>query len=255
MKNQEPLKESRCSPLTSNDLLCRPLPIEPFYKDDFVTIYNADCREVMNLLPAGSVRLVIADPPYGINYRSNHRREKFDKIEGDDLFRGGWLKNAARIATASGTVYVFANENSLDATKKAMLEHNFEMNTMLVWDKMNSSGGDLSDYARRCEFILHGSKRYKAKAKLSGSRDSNLISIPRVPPMTRQHPTEKPVLLLNYLVMKSCQPTEIVLDPFCGTGATLLAARQLGRKAIGIEIDERYCQIAKNRLTQSPLPF
>ena len=241
----------------SRPLICcaaRDLP-KPFYQDDFVTIYNADCKDIFNLMPSESIKLVIADPPYGMNYQSNFRKEKYKKIEGDDILQTEWVKDIARITKASSTIYIFSNENALEPVKQAMTKNKFQMKTMLVWDKMNCSGGDLEDYGKRCEYILHGSKMYKPKERKFGFRDSNLISIPRVPPSVMQHPTEKPVMLLNYLVMKSCGTTETVLDPFCGTGATLIAARQLGRKAIGIEIDERYCQIAKNRLAQSSLAF
>lgn len=224
--------------------------MKPYYEDNEVTIYNADCRDVLPRLCG--VDLLLADPPYGIDYQSNHRQVKFEKIHDDLAYPTEWLR-AATAAVERGTLYMFCNEASLSNAQELLGVHRWSTNRLLIWDKQNCSGGDLSNYGLRTEFILYGTKMFSPPLK--GSRDSNLISIPRVRPQDLRHPNEKPYLLMAYLIMKSTNPDELILDPFMGSGSSIEAARDLGRRAIGIEIEERYCEIAANRLRQAVLAF
>lgn len=200
----------------------------------------------MSSFPDERFRLIATDPPYGIKYLSNHRQQKFEMISGDDEYPVEWLLEAKRVCSSSGSIYIFCNDKSLDEARQALYQSKFELRKTLIWDKMNTTAGDLNNYGDRCEYILFGSKRYKPK--LNGSRDGNLIAIPRVHNHNLLHPTEKPVLLMSYIVMKSTDPAEVTLDPFIGSGSTLVAAQKLGRPAVGIEIEERYCEIAAKRI-------
>ncbi len=220
--------------------------MKPYFESELITIYHGDCNEVLSTFSDESFRLIATDPPYGIKYLSNHRQQKFDIIEGDDKYPVDWLLQAKRICSSSGTIYIFCNDRSFDDARKALYQAKFQLQKTLVWDKMNVTAGNLENYGDRCEFILFGSRRYKPK--LRGSRDGNLISIPRVYSHQLLHPTEKPVSLMSYLVMKSTDPGEITIDPFMGSGTTLLAAQQLGRPAVGIEVEEKYCEIAAHRI-------
>ena len=232
--------------MTFNEIIDA-IKVEPYYLDREYgqVIYCGDCREILPLIPDKSIDLVLTDPPYGINYRSNHRRERFEYIKGDDAFPKNWFGNSK--LTPNGSCYVFCNETSLDMAKLALLEVGFNTIRMLVWDKGATAGGDLGDYGTRCEYILYS--KHKA-AKLRGSRDSNLISIPRVHPTVLTHPAEKPETLVSYLIMKSTEYNEIVFDPFLGSGTTAYCAKKLNRKCIGIEINEKYCEIATRRCSQ-----
>ncbi len=222
-----------------------------YFRDDDVLIYCADCRDILPLIPVKSVDLVLTDPPYGIDYQSNHRADKFEKIYGDVDYPTEWLGAATNLVDR-GTIYLFCNEASLDKAKSLLHNHKWSSNRLLIWDKQSTSGGNLDNYGLRTEFILYGTKMFSPdKPKLNGSRDGNLISIPRVRPQDLQHPNEKPYLLIAYLIMKSTNPNEVVLDPFLGSGVTTLASRDLGRKCIGIEIEEKYCEIAAKRCSQS----
>lgn len=222
--------------------------MKPYYQDELVTIYNSDCNEVMLQL-AELVRLVIADPPYGIKYQSSRRQKSFDFIEGDETYPAVWLNAIRKITDDSATFYVFCNDRSFDIARLALYQSKFELRKTLIWDKMSVTAGDLENYGDRVEFILFASKCYRPQLK--GSRDGNIISIPRVHSSSLRHPTEKPELLMSYLVMKSTDPGELVLDPFMGVGPVLVAAKKLGRRAIGIELNEQYCEIAANDLRQS----
>jgi site-specific DNA-methyltransferase (adenine-specific) len=223
--------------------------MKPYYQDGLATIYHGDCNEVMPRLPDGSVKLVIADPPYGISYRSGLRQISFDFIEGDKTYPADWLKAIRKTTHDSATLYVFCNDRSFDVARLALYESKFELKKTLVWDKMSVTAGDLENYGDRVEYILFANKYYKPR--LRGSRDGNIISIPRVYPPSLRHPTEKPELLMSYLVMKSTDPGELILDPFMGVGPVLVAAKKLGRRIIGIEKEERFCEVAANDLRQS----
>jgi site-specific DNA-methyltransferase (adenine-specific) len=89
---------------------------------------------------------------------------------------------------------------------------------------------------------------------LNGSRDSAVLKF-WTGPINNGHPAEKPLPLIAYLIGKATDPDDVVFDPFMGSGTTLRAAKDLGRKAIGIEIEERYCEIAAKRLSQMVLPL
>ena len=222
--------------------------MKPYYDHSGITIYNGDCVDVLPQLKP--VDLLLTDPPYGIHYRSNYRKNKFDYIKGDRAFPQNWLGD--KLLNSNGSLYIFANEACLDVAKLAIKEAKFNTIRMLVWDKGATAGGNLDDYGTKCEYILYSKRKY---AKLRGSRDSNIISIPRVHPTILIHPAEKPKALVTYLIMKSTDYDDIVCDPFMGSGTTLVAAKELGRKAIGIEISEEYCELTVRRSAQEVLPF
>jgi site-specific DNA-methyltransferase (adenine-specific) len=224
------------------------------FRAALVTIYHGDCREVARELPAASVALLVADPPYGISYRSNMRRlTAFDEIHGDDEFDPAWLADVKPLLIAGSPVYVFAQDASLCETRDALVAVGWRLNRMLVWDKMAMTAGDLGDVGSRTEYIVSANACGASDKRAQAGRDPNLIAVPRVDGRLMAHPTEKPVALLSYLVVRATSPRELVLDPFMGSGSTIRAAKDLGRRAIGIEIDERYCEIAANRCRQDVL--
>ncbi len=227
---------------------------KPYYHDEAagITIYHGDCRDILPLIEPGSVDLVLTDPPYGVSYRSNLRQIRFDGITGDDSFPVEWLAAIPRLCKFRTALYWFASDASIDETREAVRSIGFGLNRMLVWDKQAMTAGDLGDYGAQTEYVVFGTN---GPVKLNGSRDGNLLSVPRVNPKVMAHPTEKPLPLLSYLILRSTAPSELVLDPFLGSGPTLLAARDLGRKAIGIEIEEPYGERAVTRLQQSVLPL
>lgn len=118
------------------------------------------------------------------------------------------------------------------------------------WKAQGGMGDTRGTYAPDYEVVLHasGAKRRPLAGKRQGAV---LAGFPPVPPQQRTHPTEKPVALLAHLVAKSCLEGGTVLDPFAGTGATLVAAVQRGRRAVGIELEERYCEAVARRLEQA----
>jgi site-specific DNA-methyltransferase (adenine-specific) len=199
-------------------------------------IICGDCLEEMKGMADKSVDLIIADPPYGMEFRSNHRLKKHDKIYGDDRFPVEILKEFNRIAKRA--VYVFCRWDNLAELPKPR--------SVIVWVKNNWSMGDLlHEHGRQWEAICF----YPQDEHEFIKRIPDVIHADRTG--NNLHPTEKPVELIEKIILANVGET--ILDPMCGSGTTCVAAQNLGRNFIGIEISPEYCKIAEQRLRQKPL--
>jgi DNA modification methylase len=209
----------------------------PYYQDDACTIYHGDCREILPLLP--KVDLVLTDPPYGIGHlwvggfkggwkkagKEAGLRNEWDKeAPAADVFEA--IQAAAKFACIWGGNYFLLPPSR----------------GWLVWEKPERN------------FTL-------AEAELAWTNKDMVIRVwngPRSEP-GREHPTQKPLKLMKWCIEKmgggggGGADMQTILDPFMGSGTTLRAAKDLGRKAIGIELEEKYCEIAVKRLRQEVL--
>lgn len=215
------------------------------------TIYNEDCLETMKRMSDGFVDCIITDPPYGMEYQSNWRKEKHEKIEGDNTLE--WFEDFAveafRVLKENTHIYLFCNEYTIPTALPSLQRVGFKTKRLLVWEKNNHTSGDLfGDYANITEYIIFA---HKGCRKLNGNRDRNILKYNRED--TKWHPTEKPLDLIAYLVKKSTNEGDCVIDPFLGSGTTAVACKSLRRNYIGCEISKYYCDIAKNRLSQEYL--
>ncbi len=213
--------------------------IQPYYQDDYATIYHGDCREILHALE--KVDLVLTDPPYGIGESSRKvaSREKLAKPKDYGAF--SW-DNAApdartlQLVIEAGTHAILWGGNffGLPASSK-----------WLVWDKDNS--GDFAD----CELAwtnLPGAVR-KFKWRWNGMLQEDMGK-----KETRFHPTQKPLPLMAWCLKQANAP-KLVIDPYMGSGTTLRAAKNQSICSIGIDADERYCEIAAERLRQEVFDF
>jgi site-specific DNA-methyltransferase (adenine-specific) len=142
-------------------------------------------------------------------------------------------------------IYVFTNWRAY-APMAAVVEKYFTLKNVLIWEKNNWTPGDLeANYGHQYEMILFG---HKGRRHLFGRRDPNVLHFDRLDTNSMQHPTEKPVKLLEYLIEKSTLTGETVLDMFMGSGSTCLAAKHTNRKYVGIEIDKTWFDVAQKRL-------
>lgn len=217
------------------------LPV-PYYQDEACTIYHGDCREILPLLPV--VDLVLTDPPYGIgadkNLRANKRHGKA-AAPSKDYGAGNWDASPPTIETI---------DMLLKSGRKSILwgGNYFELppsGAWLVWDKDNGNNGyadcelawtNLNQSVRKFRYRWMGMLQEKA------GREKEI----------RFHPTQKPIELMSWCI-SFAPDARIILDPFMGSGTTLRAAKDLGRRAIGIEREEKYCAIAVERLRQGVL--
>ena len=196
----------------------------PYYEREGIVIYNADCRDIFPHLP--QVDLVLTDPPYGIGIASNPFRQKHEKNEWDNEPVDKELL-LSYISKGRFAIVWGGNYFGLPAHQK-----------FLVWDKEQPE--DFS--SAMCEQAW---TNIPGPAKLFRRRVIGYF---------KQHPTQKPSELMSWCIQQTLE-AQTILDPFMGSGTTLVAAKELGRKAIGIEIEERYCEIAAKRLSQEVIPF
>lgn len=207
----------------------------PYYQDTAVKIYHGDCREIMTVLVAD---VMVTDPPFGISYMSGWDGVLDRSIVGDDSAE---LRDFILSLWRPRPALIFGSWKVWRPPETRMV---------LIWDTQGALGmGDLSlpwKPSHQEVYVLgHG---------FSGPRTSDVLSFHPCQSTAlrgRTHPHEKPLPLLCELVNKC--PPGIVLDPFMGSGTTLRAAKDLGRNAIGIEIEERYCEIAAKRMSQEVL--
>ena len=209
--------------------------MKPYYESGGITIYHGDCREILPTLDASLA--VVTDPPYGIAFekgaggKGKHNRRNLSTVHGDtEPFDPAALLGLETVITWG------ANHCA------ERLPHG----RWLAWDKLN--GIESFDSFSDVEFAWQNKRaadrifRYLWKGICQeGEKDAG-----------RVHPTQKPVTLMKWCL--SFTPNgSTILDPYMGSGTTLRAAKDLGRKAIGIEIEERYCEIAAKRLSQEVL--
>lgn len=215
--------------------------MKPYYNHGGITIYCGDCREfITDAMQSGmGPAFLVTDPPYGINYNSGWEGSIPRSIQGD---KDPSLRDWVVAAWNGGPALVFGSWK---------IPRPAATHTRLIWDTKGALGmGDLSVPWKPSDQEI-----YVLGTGFVGRRDSNVLRYAPVQSMARNgrlHPHEKPVSLMRALIEK-CPPEALIFDPFMGSGSTLLAAKQCGRRAIGIEIDERYCELAVRRFDQATI--
>lgn len=242
---------------------------KPYYEEEGIVIFHADCRDILPHLQP--VDLCLTDPPYGETALDWDRRI-------DD-----WLSSLS-----TNQLWCCGSFRFFLAQPFTGWRHVQE----IVWEKHNGSGFQTDRFKRVHEYVVHfiresipWGKCYKSPVYFFNGIDKNPVkkrgATPHLGSIANDgkvrnwgdqrlmrsvfhlhsmhgissHPTEKPLALFSPLIEYSCPLGGVILDPFCGSGTTLLAAKQLGRRAIGIELEEKYCAIAVERLKQGVLPF
>ena len=207
-----------------------------------VVCFNEDCITGMQIKTLKKCSLLLTDPPYGMDFQSNYNLIEWDKIENDKLSDTVSVLDQAFFEAKKHLLpdahfYIFGHPDYI-LLLKPVIEKHFTLKNMLVWDRQVIGMGDLRTYGRSYDIVYFG---YVQKWKdLKGQRDRDVLSFPRVSPNNLQHPTEKPLELLDFLIKKSTQEGDYVLDPFAGSCSTLKSAQLLGRNAYGFELQKKY---------------
>ena len=213
----------------------------PYYSDDHVTIYHGDCRDIM---PSLTFDAIVTDPPYGIGWKRSAHPARLSKPhdgirnDEDTTVRDEVLALGLGVpALVFGSFYAPAPAN---------------VRQVLVWHKGDTQGvvGSTTGYRRDAEPVyLVGPWPIRAVEWSSVLRSQRGSWNDELAATT--HPHTKPIDLMRQIIARC--PDGVILDPFMGSGTTLRAAKDLGRKAIGIELEERYCEIAAKRMAQEVL--
>jgi site-specific DNA-methyltransferase (adenine-specific) len=234
--------------------------MRPYYLDNHVQIFKGDCIEVMQHLPI-IFDSVITDPPFS----SGARQDAGKSVRGAMMRGAKWEANWFSHDNLSTHGFIFLMRALLIQCFKScanpasghffidwrMFPHLYGalescgwiIKNLLVWDKKQFGMG--TNYRNQHELIIYTEK---GRPDFKNRSAANVLSYKR--PGSIYHPTEKPVDLLKTLIEATTDPGGLILDPFSGSGSTLLAAKQTGRRAVGIELNEKFCEIAANRLRQ-----
>lgn len=218
------------------------------FKDEFVELWHGHCLSKLVNMSDDSVHAIITDPPYGVAYESNKPRKggQFTEIHGDKEADFSILSEFYRVLKNDSACYVFTRWDVEEVWKTELEKVGFTVKNELIWDKGGFAMGDLDgDWARTHENILFCTK---GDHSINSPRPRTVISVSKVTPSEMVHPNEKPVAVWYAMIKASTKPGDLVFDPYSGSGSSLLACRQLGRRAIGCEIDEHYTEVSSFRL-------
>jgi DNA modification methylase len=226
------------------------------YASDRVRVLLGDARDLLAELDTESVDLVVIDPPYGVEWRSNLRSERFDALVGDgasdrDGIRG-ILAECVRVVGQSRHLYIFGPDDVLEGLKVTAP-------VALVWAKQMNGAGDLTapwgPMHEPINFVVskhrHAGQAGTTTNVAARLRKGSVLSYNRPTGRKVRHPSEKPVGLLADLIESSSRVGELVLDPCAGSGSTGVAAILRGRRALLIEVDESYARLAVERLREA----
>jgi DNA modification methylase len=219
--------------------------VKPYYQDDFATIYHGDCREVTEWLDAD---VLVTDPPYGTGAVDGYgRRQNHGGVDGFTIASGvdGFtIANDATTDTRDDALLLWGERPACVFGSPRLPDPPIRVADRLVWDKKRPGmNGGPWRYRHESIYVTAGFVRV----------DDSASSVIAEWPGESEHVHAKPLPLMLRLV--AAAPPGIIADPFMGSGSTLRAAKDLGRKCIGVELEERYCEIAANRLAQEVLDF
>lgn len=218
-------------------------------------IYQGDCLEVMKKFKTGSIDCVVTDPPFFMPAQHYASRIHWQRNYGDltplKVFWGEVTKELRRVLKDDGHLFVFCNCDSYPVFYEPTY-NNFDKLKSIVWNKGKVGLGRI--FRNQHELIIWARNegcRYNDDHKLR----SDVLTFSATASSKREHPVEKPTAMLEQLILPTTFTGDIVLDPFCGSGTTLEAAKNLNRNYIGIELNPEYVKIAEERLRGTTPPL
>jgi len=220
-------------------------------------LYNDDCLKVFSTIPDNSIDLITTDPPYRMTPRGNtgttggmllkEINKKGKVFENNNIDISQWLPECFRVLKESSHIYIMTNHINLHKYLNTIQNIGFHFIKSLIWNKGNKIMSPY--YMSQFEYILFCRKGFAKKINNCGTSD--IINIPNKKQKKdgkNLHDTEKPIELMRILIENSSNENDVILDPFMGIGSTGLACKNLNRQFIGIELDQEYFKIAKERI-------
>jgi len=247
----------------------------PFYsnRDGSCTLFKGDCLDIISLIPANSIDMIFADPPYflsngGMSCHAGKRvsvnKGEWDKskgIEETHKFNMEWLAKCQRVLAKDGTIWVSGTSHVIYSIGFAMQQLGFKILNDIAWFKINPPPNLSCRYfTHATETIIWAAKNkdskhyfnYSLMRKMNNNKQMQSlwsITAPKtVEKIYGKHPTQKPVTLLERITLASTKENDIVLDPFTGSSTTGVAAYRLGRNFIGIDNNKEYLDLSIKRL-------
>jgi site-specific DNA-methyltransferase (adenine-specific) len=205
-------------------------------------LYNGDCLEFIETLDTKSIDLLVTDPPYAMDFNSGWSKQekiKNDSFEGTLSIIDKSLNAVTPKLKDNAHVYIFSNMRYLEHIAPIIRKY-INIKNILIWDREVIGMGDLSTYGFSYDIIFFGYKKEGVFKKLNGTRERDILQFKRVVPSADDHPTPKPVDLIKYIIKKSSNENDNVLDLFLGGGSTIKACIETNRNIFGAELDKQH---------------
>lgn len=255
--------------------LVKNIPYRPYFEDKKhnIVLFNENCFNILPNISENSIDMIFADPPYflsngGFTCHAGRKvsvnKGNWDVSKGKEetyLFTLRWLRECQRILTPNSTIWVSGTSHIIYAVGYAMQDLGYKILNDIAWFKINPPPNLSCRYfTHSTETVLWAAKNkdsrhyfnYELMKKLNNNKQMlSLWSIKAPGPVEKKygkHPTQKPLELLNRIILSSTRPGDIVLDPFCGSSTTGIAAFCKGRQFLGIELEEEYLKVSLKRL-------
>jgi adenine-specific DNA-methyltransferase len=226
----------------------------------FHQIWHGDSVELCRrFAKKNAVNCVITDPPFGVDNQSNMAKTVAGKEYARKIANDESPEKAVKVfnevmdsllpcTMPEADLYIFTAHQVLKEwleVADSLGRHGFRRSAILVWEKEGPGMGNLDSWGQGMEYILFLKKGNRAR---TDTRRNGILRVPQLRPADLIHPHEKPTALLELLMKHSTNKGDFIVDPFCGSGSTVRAARQCGRNAVGIEYDEKNYTLALNKL-------
>lgn len=204
-----------------------------------------DSLELIKQLPDESVDLIVTDPPYGVNYQSGLRKDKFEVLHGDGEADFRILPELFRVLKNNCACYIYTSWSVYSLWEEEITNY-FDIKNMCIWSKGGGGMGDLEGaFAVDFEICIYA---VKGRHILNSPRSGAVWKLRKDAGAEYVHPTQKPMSAMEMPILKSSKPNDIVLDPYGGSGTTGMAASNCGRRFILFEIDETHHKNASIRI-------
>lgn len=241
----------------------------PYYQDEQATLYLEDTFKALKKIPSESVDMIFADPPYflsndGITCQGGKmvsvNKGEWDKTTDKHKFNRRWLRACKRVLKPNGTIWISGTLHNIYSIGMALEQEGYKIINNITWQKTNPP----PNLACRCfthstETILWAKKikgkhffNYQLMKDSNGGKQMKDVWVGTLTKPSEKkagkHPTQKPLYLLENIVLASTQEGDVVLDPFCGSSTTGVACKKFNRKFIGIDNNEEYIKLSQRRL-------
>ena len=231
--------------------------MKPYYEDEWVTLYHGDAFDAMQGFERESFAHCITDPPYILQAGSSSQKGSKSGGWADMMnashWYAAWYQIVSGLIPHSGSIWTFGNWRSLPVMQRAAIDAGITAASCLVWDKDWIGPAGPQQLRSQHEICLVLARDGFIQPDRS---QGDVLRVKVGSHKPTGHPAEKPVRLLRRVIeLSGARPGQTILDPFCGSGTTSVAAKELGIRSVAIEAEERWCEVAAKRLSADVLDF